>query len=158
MNDILEILDETPPTWDGPHVGRRLMEAMRTLRLLPMPGVTGYRPAWPAYTYEFDDLVAQEKQGELERTQQQQNRTRLLPGLRDITAMERAIVWPVCYLQGRLEIASAVNFVALAHALDRDAGWVAAKRGGYADTWRQRHDRGCDIIAGHLREERVPIF
>src|SRR6516225_5640430 len=63
MNDILEILDETPPTWDGPHVGRRLMEAMRTLRLLPMPGVTGYRPAWPPYLYEFDDLVAQEKQG-----------------------------------------------------------------------------------------------
>ena len=95
---------------------------------------------------------------ELERTKQQQNRTRLLPGIRDISLMERAICWPVRYLRGRLEIAQATNFVALAHALDRDAGWVAAKRGGYADTWRQRHDRGCDIIAGHLREERVPIF
>jgi hypothetical protein len=25
----LEILDELPVRWDGPHVGRRLMEAMR---------------------------------------------------------------------------------------------------------------------------------
>src|SRR6516165_8085278 len=74
--DVLELIDETPPRWDGPHVGRRLMEAMRTLRMLPMPGVTGYRPAWPAYAYEFEDLLAQHEQGELERTQQQQNRTR----------------------------------------------------------------------------------
>jgi len=121
--DVLELIDETPPRWDGPHVGRRLMEAMRTLRMLPMPGVTGYRPAWPAYAYEFEDLLAQHEQGELERTQQQ-----------------------------------AVNCVALAHALERDAGWVAAKRGGYADTWRQRHDTGCEIIATRLRVELVPVF
>jgi len=132
--EVLELIDETPPRWDGPHVGRRLMEAMRTLRMLPMPGVTGYRPGWPAYAYEFEDLLAQHEQGELERTQQQQNRTRLLPSLRDMTAMERA------------------------HALERDAGWVAAKRGGYADTWRQRHDAGCEIIATRLRVELVPVF
>jgi len=48
--------------------------------------------------------------------------------------------------------------VAWAHSLDRDSGWVAAKRGGYADTWRERHDRGCDIIARGLRACRTPVF
>lgn len=156
---ILDILiEETPACWIGPHVGRRLMEAMRTLRLLPMAGAIGYRPAWPAYAYEFEDLLAQHEQGELERTQLVQNRSRILPGIRDLSLMERAIVWPASYLARKPQIASAVNCVALAHALDRDAGWVAAKKGGYADTWRQRHDLGCEIIASQLRDKRVPIF
>jgi hypothetical protein len=158
QESLTALLDETPARWDGPHVGRRLCEAMQTLRLLPMAGAIGYRPAWPAYAYEFEDLVEQEKQGELERTQQQQNRTRLLPSIREITAMETALVWPARYLARTPKIAQAVNCVALAHALDRDAGWVAAKRGGYADTWRQQHDRGCEIIAARLRERRVPVF
>src|SRR4030095_13217471 len=80
----LEILDELPVRWDGPHVGRRLMEAMQTLRLMPMGGAIGSRPAWPAYAYEFEDLIAQEQQGELERTQAIQNRTRTMPTLRAI--------------------------------------------------------------------------
>jgi hypothetical protein len=154
----LEILDELPVRWDGPHVGRRLMEAMQTLRLMPMGGAIGYRPAWPAYAYEFDDLIAQHEQGELERTQAIQNRTRTMPTLRAITAMERALIWPASYLARSPRIAQATNCVALAHALDRDVGWVAAKRGGYADMWRQRHDRGCEIIASRLREKRVSIF
>jgi hypothetical protein len=158
MTDVLDILDETPATWNGPHVGRRLMEGMQTLRLLPTPGATGFGSPWPAYIYEFEDLLAQEQQGELERTQKLQNRTRLMPSIRAITACEAAIVWPACFLRDRLEIAQAVNSVALAHALDRDAGWVAAKRGGYADTWRQRHDLGCEIIASRLRADRIPVF
>jgi hypothetical protein len=153
----LELLDDTPSTWTGPHVGRRLCEAMRTLSLLPMGGGGGYR-CWPPHVYEWDDLVAQEKQGELERTQRLQNRIRLLPSIRDISRMERAITWPAEYLAKLVELLRAVNAVAWAHALDRDAGWIAAKRGGYADTWRERHDQGCDVIARGLRACRVPVF
>jgi hypothetical protein len=158
MEPVFELLDDAPSMWSGPHVGRRLTEAMRTLRLLPVPTIAGFRPAWPAYSYEWDDLVAQEQQGELERTQQLQNRTKLLPSLVEITRMEIVIVWPAEFLARSLHIVVAVNAVALAHALDRDSGWVAARRGGYADTWRQRHDQGCEIIAGRLREELVPVF
>jgi hypothetical protein len=136
----LELLDEVPSTWSGPHVGRRLSEAMRTLALLPM-GNGGGHAAWPPYAYTFEDLLAQHEQGELERTQALQNRIRLLPSSREVQRMETAICWP-----------------ALAHSLDRDAGWIAAKRGGYADTWRERHDQGCDIIARGLRCFRVPVF
>lgn len=110
----LELLDdETPSRWSGPHVGRRLTEAMRTLALLPMGGGSG-RAVWPPYCYEWDDLLAKQAQGELERTQQLQNRIRLLPSLRAVTEMELAICWPAEYL-GRLpDLLRAVNAVALA--------------------------------------------
>jgi hypothetical protein len=35
---------------------------------------------------------------------------------------------------------------------------VTRKRGGFADTWRQRHDRGCEIIAAALAADRTPVF
>src|ERR1700748_2545550 len=92
-----ELLDETPSTWNGPHVGRRLSEAMRTLAMLPMGG-GGSASAWPPYVYEWDDLLAQQAQGELERTQQLQNRIRLLPSSREVQRMEAAICWPAEYL------------------------------------------------------------
>ena len=154
---VTELLDTTPPQWNGPHVGRRLCEAMQTLKELPM-GNGGGSSCWPSYCYEWEDLLAQQAQGELERTQQLQNRIRLMPSLRAISEMETAIVWPAEYL-GRLpELLCAVNAVALAHSLDRDSGWVAAKRGGYGDTWRSRHDAGCSLIAQGLRSCRVPVF
>jgi hypothetical protein len=152
-----ELLGETPSTWSGPHVGRRLAEAMRTLALLPM-GCGSGRAVWPAYCYEWDDLLAQQAQGELERTQQLQNRIRLLPSSREVQRMEQAVVWPCQFLARSPELLRATNAVALAHSLDRDSGWIAAKRGGYADTWRERHDQGCDIIARGLRVCRVPVF
>ncbi|UGY12500.1 hypothetical protein HAP48_0028185 [Bradyrhizobium septentrionale] len=151
-----ELLDEVPPRWNGPHVGRRLCDAMRTLAMLPMGG--GGSAAWPAYCYEWDDLLAQQAQGELERTQALQNRIRLLPSSREVQRMEAAICWPAEYLAPLAHLLRAVNAVALAHSLDRDSGWIAAKRGGYADTWRERHDQGCDIIARGLRSCRVSVF
>jgi hypothetical protein len=152
-----ELLDEIPSTWSGPHVGRRLTEAMRTLRMLPMGSLAGYGGTWPVYAYEFDDLVAQKQQGELERTQAQQNRIRLLPSLQEIGRMEIVIGWPATFLNGT-NLARAVNCVAFAHSLDLDAGWVSAKRGGDPETWRKEHDEGCGIIASALQRARVPVF
>jgi hypothetical protein len=54
----LELLDDVPSTWNGPHVGRRLCEAMVTLKDLPMGRGTA-TSAWPAYCYEWEDLLAQ---------------------------------------------------------------------------------------------------
>jgi hypothetical protein len=81
-----------------------------------------------------------------------------LPSSREVQRMEAAITWPAQYLARLTPLLIAVNAVALAHALDRDSGWVAAKRGGYADTWRERSDRGCDMIAQGLRSCRVSVF
>ena len=153
----LTILDDVPARWSGPHAGRRLTEAMRTLSCLPM-GASAGRSLWPPYSYEWSDLLAQNEQGELERTQHQQNTIRLLPSCREMTRMEMAICWPAQFLSAHPSLLQAVNAVAHAHALDRDSGWVAKRRGGYADTWRERYDQGCDIIARGLRADRVPVF
>jgi hypothetical protein len=152
-----ELLDDTPARWTGPHVGRRLTEAMRTLAQLPMGGGGG-TSAWPSYVYEWDDLLAQQAQGELERTQQLQNRIRLLPSSREVQRMELVICWPADYLARLVHLLVATNVVALAHSFDRGSDWVAKKRGGYADTWRERHDQGCDVIARGLRSCRLPVF
>ena len=153
----MELLDDTPARWSGPHVGRRLTEAMRTLASLPMGAAAGHS-TWPPYSYEWADLLAQNEQGELERTQHQQNQIRLLPSCREMTRMEIAICWPAHFLARLPLLLCAVNAVSHAHALDRDAGWVTNKRGGYADTWRRHHDRGCEVIAHGLRLDRVPVF
>jgi hypothetical protein len=157
----LKLLDEPglPPRWDGPHVGMRITEGFVTFRSLPLGDKGGASAAWPAYMYEWEDLLAQQAQGELERTMQLQNRTRVSPSVTEITRAIEVCYWPAKYLSVRHpQLCEAVNAVALAHALDRDAGWVTRKRGGYADTWRTRHDHGCEIIAAELTRDRVLVF
>jgi hypothetical protein len=159
--DLLEEqTDVLPPTWNGAHVGLRIAEGFVTFRAMSLKDYsTEARTAWPPYMYEFDDLVEQQKQGELERTQQQQNRTRVSPSVREIARAIEVCYWPVKYLSAaHPALCEAVNAVSLAHALDRDAGWVTRKRGGYADTWRARHDAGCEIIAAQLTADRVWVF
>jgi len=157
---MLDPLDcDRPTIWIGPHVGRRISEGMQTLRLLPMGNAGGSNTAWPPYTYEFDDLVAQKEQGELEKTQRMQNRTRVSPSVREITQAVMSCYWPMQYLFLTYpHLCEAVNAVAMAHSLGRDADWVTRKRGGYGDTWRSRHDKGCDLIADYLNRDRVLVF
>jgi hypothetical protein len=152
-------VDALPSMWSGPHVGRRITEGFQTIRALPLGDQTGAASAWPAYLYEFDDLVEQQKQGELERTHQIQNRTRVSPSVTEITRAYEVLYWPMKYLHLKhAQLCEAVNAVALAHSLERDAGWVTRKRGGYADTWRARHDQGCELIAEGLQRDLVPVF
>jgi hypothetical protein len=156
--DPLWMPEELPAKWDGPHVGLRITEAFVTVLKMP-GGRKGYRSLWPAYMYEFDDLVAQAEQGELERTMNTQNRVKVAPSTQEITRMEAATYWPMRYLHAQHpQLCEAVNMIALAHALGLDAGWVANKRGGHADTWRQRHAHGCEDIALGLVLDRVGVF
>lgn len=51
-----------PPTWDGPHVGKRLIEALETLQRLPMRnGPRAFGNGWPSYQREWSDLLAQQE-------------------------------------------------------------------------------------------------
>jgi hypothetical protein len=156
--DPLWMPEELPTAWNGAHVAVRLTEAFVTVLKMP-GGRKGYRSLWPAYMYEFDDLVAQAEQGELERTMNTQNRVKVAPSTQEITRMETATYWPMQHLHAQHpQLCEAVNMIALAHALGFDAGWVARKRGRYAGTWRQRHDRGCQIIAAGLVGNKVAVF
>jgi hypothetical protein len=51
--------DYVPPQWDGPHVGKRLAEALRTLRHMPINGA-GFTNSWPAILHEYSDRAAYE--------------------------------------------------------------------------------------------------
>jgi hypothetical protein len=154
-----DLAEELPALWTGRHVARRITEGFVTLEQLPQGDRLSTRTAWPAYRYEWEDLLAQQEQGELERTTQMQNRTHVSPSIRDITRADEVCYWPMKYLAAKhLHLCVAVNAIALAHSLGFDAGWVTRKRGGYADTWRDRHDRGCEIIAAGLVADRVPVF
>jgi hypothetical protein len=158
FSDLFAEEEASPTAWNAAHVGLRLVEAFTTVLKMP-GGRTGYRSLWPAYMYEFDDLVAQAEQGELEITQRTQNKVRIAPSTPEITTMEKALAWPMKFLSAKHpQICEAVNMISLAHALGRDAGWCAKKRGGFADDWRQRHDRGCEDIALGLVLDRMGVF
>ena len=75
-----------------------------------------------------------------------------------MTRCEATIGWSAHYLCAFGDLCGATNMVALAHSLGFDAGWVTRKRGRYADTWRQRHDKECAIIAAGLIKDRVSVF
>lgn len=45
--------DVAPSVWCGPHVGTRLAEAMRTLRLIAIRAVAGYGAPWPGCVQRF---------------------------------------------------------------------------------------------------------
>jgi hypothetical protein len=51
-----------PPTWDGPHAGKRLVDGLRTLTLMPMPrGPRASGSHWPAYAHDWADILAQQE-------------------------------------------------------------------------------------------------
>ena len=86
--------DYVPPSWDGPHVGKRLVDGLRTLML--MPGVQGPRAftnSWPLYAHDWADMLAQQEADEADKLQNQReaNRTRVQPSSVEIAHMEQAI-------------------------------------------------------------------
>jgi len=150
--------DHPPPKWCGDWVSRRWVDGLKTLRLIPLKGAPrGFENAWPAYAYEWKDLIAQQEQGELEATQQEQNRVRLQPSYRQVTMCEAVISWPL-YLADLEPVLLAFNRVGWAYACERDATFVASRHGGCAETHLARYTKGCALVADRLRVDRVPVF
>lgn len=64
---------------------------------MPMrSGPRAFGNSWPAYAWDWADLLAQEEADEQQKQSdaQAQNRTRLLPSSVGIMRMETAMVWP----------------------------------------------------------------
>ena len=150
--------DHTPLKWCGDWVSRRWIDGLKTLRLIPLKGAPrGFGNAWPAYAYEWEDLIAQQEQGELETTQHEQNRLRLQPSYRQVTMCEAVISWPL-YLADLEPVLLAFNRVGWAYACERDATFVASRHGGCAETHLARYTKGFALVADRLRVDRVPVF
>jgi hypothetical protein len=152
--------DYIPPSWDGPHVGKRLEEALRTLRYMPVNGYpAGFTVSWPVILHEYSDRAAYEDDPiwKAERAVGS-NWTKPRPSSIEIARMETAIIWPARYLGYVPQLLRAVQTVALARSRDRDVAHAARKLGLPGRLTRRWNSEGLDLIAAGLRRDAVPVF
>jgi hypothetical protein len=150
-----------PPQWDGPHVGKRLAEALRTLTHLSIGGAPrGFANAWPEYAVEWIDEIAQ---AGADKTQQAQdaaakNWTKIIPSAEEITRMEQAIAWPARYVGDLPQLLRAVGAVAIAKARHQNVAAAARKLRVPRRLARRWHNEGCELIAAGLARDEVLVF
>jgi hypothetical protein len=154
-----------PTSWQGWHVGVRLVEAFHTLTLMPSEGgpVMG-QSAWPLYRYEvseyFAALVGAEETVVAD-LQLDRNRTRLRAEASEIKRMEIALGWPAHYLGGHDRLLCViVNHVAYFRARGFDLEKITRKIRPRTSTkvLRHRNQSGLDIIARGLRDDEIAVF
>jgi hypothetical protein len=150
-----------PPYWTGPHVGLRLIEGLRTLRLMPkVSGPQQFGNSWPAWSFDWADLLAQQEreQEERQREERAQNRTRVRASSTEIAQMEAAIAWPMSYLAAFPQLLRTVQVCALVRSNHRDLEHAARKLGLPGRLCRRWNREGLDTIARGLRADRFPVF
>lgn len=150
-----------PSAWNSPHVGVRLVDAWRTLAKIPMPRFwpRGFGRNWPAYRIEWTDLLSMIGAGELEAMQREMNRVRVLPSATEISRMEKAIGWPLDYLEDDRQILI-VNVCARTDAIEGNLQREIRKHGygGEAEAWKKLYWSLCNRIADGLIKDRVLVF
>jgi hypothetical protein len=152
-----------PPQWDGPHVSKRMIEAVRTLQAMPHSnGPRGFATSWPAISHMFDgDVLAwlsEDPRTGLppDRPRLQMMKTR--PSSEAITRMEAAIAWPARYIGGTPQLVRTVQIVTLARLKGRDLGWAGHRLGVPLRVARRWNRDGLDAIAAGLRRDGVAVF
>jgi hypothetical protein len=160
-------LDQTPspeyvpPFWTGPHVGLRLVEALRVLfRMPPVRGPRAFGNHWPHYSHDWADLLAQEEADEQQKRSDAnaQNRTRILPTSVEIMRMETSIAWPMTYLHELPQLLRTVQVVAIVRARHGDIERAARRLGLPGRLARRWNHEGLDTIALGLVRDRVWVF
>src|SRR5262249_49930950 len=151
-----------PTRWNGPHVGKRLIEAFHALARLPVAnGPRFHSGFWPEWTREWTAKMARLEAGARQPTAQARaaNRARILPSAAEISRMEAAISWPGTYLAGpRPILARTVGIVAMWRSRERDLSWIASKLRLGVHTVRARNRAGLDLIAAGLHQDGVPVL
>jgi hypothetical protein len=150
-----------PEHWIGAHVGLRLVEAFKTLALLPgVPGPRIFGNSWPLYAFDWSDLLAQEtaERDAKEARAAESNRVRLQPSARDVGRMEVALLWPGHYLASRPLILRMVQSVALWRARGLELDRIARRLKKPAATVRRQNRDGLDAIAAGLHRDWVAVF
>jgi hypothetical protein len=149
-----------PPSWIGPHVGLRLIEALRTLRKLPVNGSpAGFFNSWPAFQPEYSERASYEDDDEWKKDQLALgNRIRPRPSSIEIQRMEICIIWPGRYLGAWPQLLLAVSQAAMSRSFHRDLRHAARRLRLPLRTARRRNRDGLDLIAAGLRSDAVPVF
>ena len=151
----------TCPSAGTAHVGKRPVEGLRTLMLMPrVRGPQAFGSHWPGYAHDWADLLAQQEadQEQKQLDQREANRTRLRPSSVEIARMEQAIVWPLLYLREFPQLLRTVQAVAAGRARDRDMEHAARRLRLPGRVVRRWNSEGLDLIARGLRSDRVRIF
>ncbi len=150
-----------PMLWTPEHVGRRLVEAMRTLDRLPK--VKGPRPAgnhWPRHRLEWADQLAQAELPEAERRERETrcNEIALRPSGADIDRMDRALDW----LRGLREVDAGLALVtslwALRTARGRSVRALCREKGWAPATLYKLRGRALEHLAAALNGRGTPVF
>ena len=157
---------QPPQRWDGPHVAHRFAEAIGTLLKLPIGdfGPHKIRNCWPAYQTEWADLLSMIGDGAdgIEQSWARRNQVRLPPSVREVSQMERALLWPGEYLRGVFDLIYALNATALARAREVELEDVVGhgRRAGVRSTivWQQLGLEAADRIAGGLVRDGVAVL
>ena len=158
---LLEAGSFVPPSWDGPHVGKRLVDGLRTLMLMPrVQGPRAFTNSWPLYAHDWADMLAQQEDDEADklRNQREANRTRVQPSSVEIMHMEQIIGWPARYLRELPQIIHAVRAVAVARSRDGDTHDAARRLRLPGRVVRKWSGEGLAMIAHGLVADRVRIF
>jgi hypothetical protein len=154
--------DYVPPHWDGPQVGKRLVEALRLLRTLPGPvRPQAYGTAWPAYFTEWSDRSSYEDDEHWKTDRASEWNARALkprPSSVEIARMEAAIAWPGGFLAYYPQLLVTVQLVAYGRSYYREIDWSARRLHLAPVIVRNWNREGLDIIAGGLRRRRIPVF
>jgi hypothetical protein len=149
-----------PQFWIGPHVGFRLVEALRTVQRMPMSfGPKAWGNGWPEIEREYSDYVqyADDAQWKLDQTAEF-NRIRPKPSREDITRMEVAIVWPARYLRELPQLLRTVQMVAVVRMRHGHIERAARRLGLPGRLARRWNREGLDTIATGLRRDCVRVF
>jgi hypothetical protein len=150
-----------PPCWIGPHVGKRLAEALRTLRSMPINGVPrGFASSWPVYAIEWEDRLAQLEADEAQQKQDAlaRNWTKIVPSSNEVSRMEAAISWPARYLAELPQLLRTVGAVAVARSRHQDIAAATRKLQLPGRIVRRWNNEGLDVIAAGLRRDKVGVF
>jgi hypothetical protein len=156
-----EAPEYVPAVWTPTHAGQRLADGLRTLRQMPVaPGPREFGGSWPAWSYEWADLLAQQEMesDQRELIERQKNRTRIRPSARQIAEMERTISWPATYLRHDQRVLRAVQACSLCRARGLDLDRAAHRLRIAPHILRARYLRGLDHIAAGLTRDNVAVF
>lgn len=150
-------LDELPPRWTPDHVGKRLIEAFRTLARMPAKiGPDGYRSNWPEYIHEFADLRNQVEGGTIRTAPRP---ARIQPTSAEISAMEKALAWPLERLPNAdVQMRQMLLIWAMATAWEMNQGYLMHRFGWSKSQWRRRRLQALELIAARLADGKIDVF
>ena len=116
--------------------------------------------AWPSYQVEWTDLLAWAGDvGVVQAFERKANRVRILPSAKEISEMERALMWPLQYLKGARKVLIC-NVCARVASFDGDLDREIRRRKyrGNAEHWQRLNWKYCDRIADGLILDKVAVF